>query len=102
MKGTLMKKIDGSWIVLVPDDANECSSVIVSGRPYPLHPDNIKNVKDSEQNNEVEFSLEQIDEKEYAKVDWKCSMCGGVNNHKMSCKTPSLREEKLIVTNNLE
>lgn len=33
-------------------------------------------------------------------ISCKCSMCGGKNYHKLSCKTPSLRDEKPIVKNN--
>lgn len=41
-------------------------------------------------------SVKKID----VEISWKCSMCGGKNYHKLSCKTPSLREEKPIVKNN--
>lgn len=33
-------------------------------------------------------------------LEWKCSLCGGENYHKMSCKTDSLRTEEPKITNN--
>lgn len=77
MKGTLTKKINGTWVVRVQSkEQHECSSVIEHGQELPLHPyqDELKmvmilNVPVSEfEGKEVEFEIEDFWETGLEKV----------------------------------
>lgn len=65
MEGILFKKIDGTMVVVVEDDKENCLPTIVDGIAYPLHPDD---VQENQQGTKVSFDLEQINGKNYAKL----------------------------------